>query len=133
MHPSESCRAGQIVFLVAAGLTLVTEGLLAVAAAALFGDPALPLTGTVRVGVLALLAKWAYTGSRRANGREPAMAGVAHGRRASKPGRAPPRPVALGTNQWYAGAELRKMGGMQPVPILTMAAAELLPRRPSPR
>jgi hypothetical protein len=65
MQRSESRRAGQRLFLAATCLTLVTEGLLAVAAAALFGDAALLLTGVVRVGVLALLAKWAYTGSRR--------------------------------------------------------------------
>jgi hypothetical protein len=65
MERSGSCRAGRTLFLVATCLTLVTEGLLALAAAALFGDPALLLTGVVRVGALALLTKWAYTGSRR--------------------------------------------------------------------
>jgi hypothetical protein len=63
MHASESRNVGRTLR-VATYLTLVTEGLLAVAAAALFGDPALLLTGVVRIGVLALLAKWAYTGSR---------------------------------------------------------------------
>jgi len=54
-----------MLFLGVTCLTLGTEGLLAVAAAVLFGDPALLLTGVVRVGVLSLLARWAYTGSRR--------------------------------------------------------------------
>jgi hypothetical protein len=64
MEGSESRSLGRSHFLAATGLALVTEGLLAVAAAALFGDPALLLTGVVRVGVLALLAKWVSTGSR---------------------------------------------------------------------
>src|SRR5581483_8998206 len=65
MGRSESRCPGRRLFVTAAGITLVTEGLLAVAAAGLFGDAALPLTGVVRVGILALLAKWAYSGSRR--------------------------------------------------------------------
>jgi hypothetical protein len=65
MRRSVSRCAGRRLFLVATGLTLVTEGLLAVAAAALFGDAALLLTGVVRAGVLALLARWAYSGSLR--------------------------------------------------------------------
>jgi hypothetical protein len=65
MERPESLGTGRGLFLVASGFTLVTEGLLAVAAAALFGDLALLLTGVVRVGILALLAKWAYTGSWR--------------------------------------------------------------------
>lgn len=65
MQRSESGSVGRRLFLGGTCVTLVTEGLLAVAAAALFGDPALLLTGVVRVGILALLAKWAYTGSRR--------------------------------------------------------------------
>jgi hypothetical protein len=64
MQRSESRTAGRRLFLAATCLTLVTEGLLAVAAAALFGDPGLLLTGVVRIGVLALLTRWAYTGSR---------------------------------------------------------------------
>jgi hypothetical protein len=65
MPGSQSRSAGRTLFLAATSLTLVTEGLLAVTAALLFGDPALLLTGVGRVGVLALLARWAYTGSRR--------------------------------------------------------------------
>jgi hypothetical protein len=65
MEHSESPGPGRRLFLVASSLTLVTEWLLPVGAAALFGDPALLLTGVVRVGVLRLLARWAYTGSRR--------------------------------------------------------------------
>jgi hypothetical protein len=65
MQRSESHCAGRRIFLVATSLILVAEGLLAVAAAALFGDAALLLTGVVRIGVLALLARWAYSGSRR--------------------------------------------------------------------
>jgi hypothetical protein len=65
MQRSEARGAGRSLFLSATGLTLVTEGFLAVAAAALFGDAALLLTGVVRVGVLLLLTKWASTGSQR--------------------------------------------------------------------
>jgi hypothetical protein len=64
MERSESRSAGRTLFLVAVCFTLVTEVLLAVAAATLFDDMALLLTGVVRVGVLALLARWAYAGSR---------------------------------------------------------------------
>jgi hypothetical protein len=56
---------GRRLFLAATGVALLTEALLAVAAAALFADPVLLLTGVFRVGFLLLLGRWTFTGSRR--------------------------------------------------------------------
>src|SRR5262249_54484149 len=95
LERSEPRSAGRRLFLVATCLTLVTEGLLAVAAAALFGDPALLLTGVVRVGVLALLARWAYTGSRRGEAVTLAWGGVHGLGAAGGPGAAPAGPPTV--------------------------------------